>query len=186
MSDTVNYEFGLLSTPLPLTNLRQQRGARIIQMLNRTITVPAFSVSAGTWGGVSQVAAATGVSFGSSWSIRVPVTRPNNSFVAAVRWTTSGTTYRRKLWGGIGEVLNQPLYTGEVLPSTGVRLEFWTVEGQATLSTGGASWSIALTLLELPTDQRDTTATDTLLSAVCVTQPTDNTTLATIFAQCTV
>ena len=101
---------------------------------NKTITVPAFGITAITWLGASIILTEFQGSADDPFTLRFPFTAPNESFCLAIRWLDDdGNVVRRKCWEGIGEKLTYPLYNGEVI-GTEFALEIWNVEGASTAS----------------------------------------------------
>lgn len=135
-----------------------RRGAALSSRLNQYLQVPAFSIAYPMWAGSSYALATAALSLPSNFAFRLPITRLSTTFVLAVKWTVSGTVYRYKLWSGIGENFDFPLYAGEVIPATGAVLEIWNVEGSLTAVNASAQ-NLLLDLLEDPTTCCDVEAT---------------------------
>lgn len=74
------------------------------------------------------------------FSVRFPVTPPAGvNFCLAIRWIdpSDGSVVRRKLWEGVTESLDYPLYDGETILTEPV-LEIWTVENSSECSLSAA------------------------------------------------
>ena len=116
-----------------------------IRATRKTLTVPTFLYAA-TWTGVSSMLASAPLSNLNPFSFKRPITAPNDSFVAAVRWSVSPYVYRYKLWDD--GVLYFPVYNGEQIGANAV-LEIWSVADQATAYLE-ESWTLTCSKLVLP------------------------------------
>lgn len=131
---------------------------------NQELVIPAFSYSYPSGSGASMIVAVYSVPITTPWSILYPITRPSTSFVAVVRWVTSGVTFRYKLWSGVGEILPLPTYIGETIPA-GAAIEIWTASANpAVLSS---TWRLPLGVLENPAFPCDHDGSD-ITPTVCV------------------
>jgi len=74
------------------------------------------------------------------------------NFCLCIRWRTGDVVYRWKLWQGVGEVLNVPLYNGEIIKKNFV-LECWTTADASTCSLTTAI-RILTSVVTIPTDFR--------------------------------
>lgn len=158
--------------------------ARLIAYLNKTITVPAFSAEYPEWAGASYVVAKGVITKDNDWSILMPVTRPNDTFVATIMWIDEDNNVNRyKLWTGIGELLNYPLYAGEIIPAGDAYLEIWNVEDELTASAD-ESWTIPISTLELPESADDTTAETYTMDDLCITLSGSPSTIEDYLEQC--
>jgi hypothetical protein len=171
-------EFKLRNKPVSLGTVRPATGkSRVVTDLNQRLTVPTFTTTLPSWPGASYIAARLLIQMGFLWSFRVPITAPSNTFVAAIKWTETGSIVRRyKLWQGVGELLSYPLYSGELIPAANAVLEIWSVEGQLTPALA-TEWNVPITLLELPDCCCDTESALYALDAMCLTHEppiTDN------------
>lgn len=132
---------------------------------NLEIVIPAFSYPHPAGSGASQIVAIYYPAITYLWSVRFPIVQPNNTFVAVLRYTSSGVTYRYKLWEDIGEILPQyNLYIGETMPVNTV-IEIWSVPDLTAAIS--AQWVIKLGNLEDPATPADRDGTD-INPSVCV------------------
>ena len=113
--------------------------------------------------GASVVVAVYTIPLAVPWTIRYPFTRPNNTFVAVVRWVEGATVRRYRLWDAVG-VQHFPLYVGKTIPGAAA-IEIWSVPD--TTATLAADWVLRLGLLELPLGPGDRDGTD-VIPSVCV------------------
>jgi hypothetical protein len=135
-----------------------RRGVAVSARLNQYLTIPAFSIAYPMWAGSSYALGTMALSLPANFAFRLPATQLSTTFVLAVKWTTSGVVSRYKLWQGVGENFDYPLYAGEVIPATGAVLEIWNVKGSLTAVLGSAR-NLLLDLLEDPTSCCDVEAT---------------------------
>lgn len=92
------------------------------------ITLPAVTVNAPTWTGVSAFLRNAPV--GNTVGINlVPLAEPlSSAYIICISYPISATqSVRYKLWEDVGEVLSAVLYTGQYI-GPGAYLELWTVE----------------------------------------------------------
>lgn len=135
---------------------RATKRPQLRSKLNQYISIPAFSLTYPRWVGASYVLGVATVTVGQNYQLRMPITAAA-THVLVVRWNVGATYYRYKLWEGVGENVDYPLYAGEVIPSNAV-YEIWCVEGQLT-ALNAAARNLLLDLLEDPTTCCDVEAT---------------------------
>lgn len=121
------------------------RGLTSVKATRKTLVIPTFTYAA-VWTGVSSMLASAPLSNTNPFSFKRPITAPNNSFVAAVRWSESPYVYRYKLWDD--GVLYFPVYDGEQLGANAV-FEVWSVKDQA-LAYLEEDWTLTCSKLVLP------------------------------------
>lgn len=125
---------------LPFNQLKQGR---------ESFSVPAFSFTFLTWLGASYIITRFTFSGTREFSLE-KINAPTDVNYCAVVNTGSA---RYKLWEGVNEKVDLPLYNSEVLPA-GTILEIWTTTSTTASSSG-------LTLLTSRLSARpDTTSTD--------------------------
>ena len=156
-------EFWLKSFPIGLGEVKPSKSTRSIKWLNQYLSVPAFSIDA-SWEGASHLAGRFCISVWTAYHIRMPVVVANTTFCPCIKWTESGVVRRYKLWKGVGEKLAYPMYIGEVIPPVAT-LEIWTVRSNKPLL--GSEWQLPVTILEMPSDVNDITASAIPLSGPC-------------------
>ena len=181
-------QYKLRSQPLGLYAFKERTPAWVVASKNTYLRVPSFSAAFSGWPGASYVVANAQLSASANWSIVTPVSYPDGfNACVAVRWTSGGgDVLRYKLWEDVGEVLAYPLYAGEVLPPTGVYLEFWCVNDGSSTMILPADWDIKTAGLTLPSTFNDT-ATDTTAgsaSTVCVTESSPPSGVSDYFTRC--
>lgn len=102
-----------------------------VSRANVELHIPQFSVSGFNWLGASFITIEFKANLDREIAFSIPVMKPsvNPNFCLAVRWPVEGTLgiQRMKLWEGVGEDLDYPLYDGRLLPKDFV-LEVWTVQ----------------------------------------------------------
>lgn len=138
--------------------LSPHRGTR------RKLIIPAFSSTSPTWAGVSEITKRFSLSLPNDFSFKLPITQPNESFVAAVSWTSGLVTYRFK-FSELG-VLYYPVYNGERLNKDSY-LEIWSVAGESTTYTD-TEWVLETSGLVLPTIQTDITDNYETILAIAI------------------
>lgn len=143
--------------------------AGTVRALNKVVTVPEFTTDVTDWNGASFVVARGLITAESDWSIVQPTTPPNETFVAAIRWTADDEVRRYKLWRGVGEKLSYPVYAGEIIPAGIAVLEIWNVEDELTISLA-EEWQIPVATVELPETCDDTQgSTFYAIESMCIT-----------------
>ena len=151
-----NNTYRLATQPLTLAPQSPRSRSSLIKLKNLYLTVPVFSASVISWPGSSYIAARVTLTPGQPFSIVMPLA-PVGNFCPVLYDPIAKIRY--KLLENVGEILDAPLYAGEILPQTGVYLDFWTVaDGQSSM-TLPATWNIPLTGLILPNDWWDTSNT---------------------------
>ncbi len=156
--------YGLIFRKSTLQTPRSAKKACAARRKNQEILIAAFSYAYPSGAGASQIVAVYSIPITSTWTIRYPITPPTDSFVPVIRWVTNGVTFRYKLWSGVGEVLNLPVYIGEAIPA-GAAIEIWTAaDNPAVLAS---TWTIPTGILEAPATACDTNGTD-ITPTVCV------------------
>jgi hypothetical protein len=89
------------------------------------LVIPAFSISASLWTGVSRLQAEFPLSNSRNLSLALPIPAWDPSFVAAVRYVeTRGVATRFMLWVDPNAVVFYPLYNGQTL-GPGAVIEIW-------------------------------------------------------------
>jgi hypothetical protein len=79
-----------------------------------------------TWLGVSDLLSTWDINNTTEFSIQLPVTAPNDTFLLCVAWTDEdGNALRYKLWDG--GVLHYPIYGGERI-GVDAQLEVWSID----------------------------------------------------------
>jgi len=115
------------------------------------INLPAFSYS-NTWIGASEIITQFNFSASKNFVLRNrPIPPTGVNFCLCIRWRTGQTVYRWKLWQNVGEVLNVPLYNGELIKKNFV-LEVWTTN-TATISLSEDLRTLT-SVVSVPTDFR--------------------------------
>ena len=117
----------------------------------KSVAIAAFSITGLTWRDGSIISHEFPVTLDNPFSIRLPITTPSNpNFCLAVRF--GSPVQRYKLWEGVGEILNVPLYAGEVIEASAV-FEIWTVASSTTTSSvAGVGLDLSLTFLRTGCD----------------------------------
>ena len=78
------------------------------------------------WTGVSDLLSTWDINNSSEFSLQLPITAPNSTFLLCVAWEDSGgNAFRYKLWDG--GVLHYPVYNGERI-GVDAKLEVWSIE----------------------------------------------------------
>ncbi len=91
---------------------------------------------------------------------RRPAVPVDCNYCLCIRYRVGHTVYRYKLWEGIGEVLNVPLYTGQVILQN-FCLEVWNlanVDAADNSNETVAQRTIYLSIQQIPTNYRDLSA----------------------------
>ena len=96
------------------------------------IQLAAFNYNV-TWLGVSDLLSTWDINNNTEFSLQLPLTAPNETFILCVSWTDAdGNAYRYKLWDG--GVLYYPVYGGQRI-GVDAQLEVWSIGAvTATLS----------------------------------------------------
>lgn len=115
-----------------------------VRATRKSLVVPAFAYPS-TWAGVSQMLSRYSIGNTNQFSIKLPVSAPDDSFLAAVSWASSPYVYRYKLWEA--GVLYFPLYAGERIGENAY-IEIWSVNTATAELT--ADWTIQVSKLILP------------------------------------
>jgi hypothetical protein len=177
-------QFRLRKSPLTLGQLRATRPGTLVADKNLYVSVPAFVAAFPEWPDASYIVARIILNVGTPWSIVFPAPISCNACVC-VRWTIGGVTYRYKLWRDVGEVLAYPLYGGEILPETGVYIEFWCINDGLTAVTLPSAWYIKTSALQMPDSCCDsTTALIYTGPEPCITHTPPATVLDDYFTHC--
>ncbi len=91
----------------------------------QTLVLDAFTYNV-TWLGVSDLLSQWDINNTTAFSLKLPITAPNSTFLLCVAWEDSaGNAYRYKLWDG--GVLHYPLYNGERI-EVDAKLEVWSID----------------------------------------------------------
>ena len=108
----------------------------------KSVAIAAFSVTGLTWREGSIIGHEFPVVLDNPFSIRLPIN--------TVRF--GSPVQRYKIWGGVGEVLNFPVYAGEVIEATAV-FEIWTIATSTVVSSvAGVGLDLSLTFLRTGCD----------------------------------
>ena len=108
--------------------------AQIVHSGYVRVSFPVFSVSGITFDDASYIVAQYDVSLTNNFTIRRPFPQAANfNFCMIISWVESGEKIRRKLWGNNGEVVNAPLYNGEIINGD-CRFECWNLQGQTSVA----------------------------------------------------
>lgn len=180
------YNPTLQFTPLTLANTirRKKSPARLLRMLNKTLSLPAFTATSPGWAGASHQLAKCDYTSTGAWSIMMPVAK-RLDFVLCIRWIDEDdVVHRYKLWENVDEILAYPLYTGERIPAGNARFEFWSTLAGADGFTITAPIVLDIGEVEMPTDFADTTATGTEIATACLTHSTTPSTLTEYLEKC--
>lgn len=144
------------------------RPATPIGMAGYTVTLPAFSVSAPTWKGASEIVRQYNYTASRAFYLTNLPTKPTGvNFGLCIRYRIGDTVYRYKLWDDDDFILGPlaaPLYNKEIIKANFV-LEVWSLEGEATQSLA-AALSVITSIRNVPTDLRSVTATALAYSEV--------------------
>lgn len=117
----------------------------------KSVAIAAFSVTGLTWRSASIIGHEFPVVLDNPFSIRLPINTPSSpNFCLAVRF--GSPVQRFKLWGEVGEVLDFPIYAGEVIEASAV-FEIWTIATSTTISSvAGVNLDLSLTFLRTGCD----------------------------------
>lgn len=96
-----------------------------------TLTIPPFTVPQFSWPNKSIIVTEFRYTSTEPFSILKPF-NPGSGFCLAIRW---GNVNRYKLWNGVGETLNYPLYNCELIPAGQFVIEVWTVSTSTTVTS---------------------------------------------------
>lgn len=96
-----------------------------------TLTIPPFTVPQFSWPNKSIIVTEFRYTSTEPFSILKPF-NPGSGFCLAIRW---GNVNRYKLWSGVGETLNYPLYNCELIPAGQFVIEVWTVSTSTTVTS---------------------------------------------------
>lgn len=180
-------QYKLRKEPLGLYAPKESTPSRLVTDKSVYIRVPAFSVVYDEWPGSSYIVANATITASAPWSIITPVSYPEGfNACVVIRWIAGdGATTRYKLWRNVGEKLAYPLYAGEIIPASGVYLEFWCVDDGINLMTLPEDWYIKTAQLTIPTQFNDVSITLTgTLGSVCETNSPAPSTLDEFFTRC--
>ena len=139
------------------------RKVSAIQATRKTIVVPEFSYPS-VWSGVSSMLAQFPVQNTNPFTFRRPVEQPNETFVAAVRWSVAPYVYRYK-FADLG-VLYFPVYDGERIGANAY-IEIWDVSGESLAYTED-DWIITCSKLSLPNLCMCTSTAESVILAAVV------------------
>jgi hypothetical protein len=151
------------------------------RQVNSGLAITGFTSSIETWAGASRIFALQGLALpAQAFSIRAGQRFPYTTFFVCVKWVSGGIVKRYKLWNPAGALLSYPLYAGEIIPSSGAELEYWSTTTSAPTITV-PSFSIITDIIEAPADCCSQTGT-ALANGICsIGNPT---TLNGMFYQC--
>lgn len=100
------------------------RETHVDTVTRTTLTLAAFNYNV-TWLGVSDLLSQWDINNTTEFSIKLPLTAPNATFLLCVAWEDSNSNaYRYKLWDG--GVLHYPIYNGERI-GVDAKLEVWSI-----------------------------------------------------------
>lgn len=118
------------------------------------IDLPVFSYSSDLdWKGASEIATQFNYAASQQFVLRNRPAKPAGvNYCLCVSYRVGNTVYRWKLWENAGEVLNVPLYGGQVIQPNFV-LEVWTVLN-VTIVTNAAALRLFSGVVIIPTDLR--------------------------------
>jgi len=115
------------------------------------IDLPVFTYAT-SWLGASEIT--TQFNFTSSKNFVLknrPSTPSGVNYCLCIRYRIGNTVYRWKLWEGVGEALQAPLYNGEIIKKNFV-LEVWTTNNVS--ADNAAALRILTSVVNVPTDFR--------------------------------
>lgn len=123
---------------MPTLNFGTIRPAPIAEWLNSFVSLPIFSYSGIPWKGASEIVTQFNYTATKNFTLRELPTPPVGvNFCLVIRYRIGLVSFRYKLWSAVGEVLNEPLYNGEVIKKNFV-LEIWTVQNTTNVSLATA------------------------------------------------
>ena len=123
---------------MPILNFGTIRPANLAEWLNSYISLPIFSYSGIPWKGASEIVTQFNYTATKNFTLRELPTPPVGvNFCLVIRYRIGMTSYRYKLWSAVGEVLNEPLYNGQIIKKNFV-LEIWTVQNNTNVSLTSA------------------------------------------------
>lgn len=103
------------------------RPANIAEWLNSFVVLPTFESGQFLWRDASELIMQFNYTATKNFTLRELPTPPVGvNFCLVIRYRIGLTTYRYKLWTNVNEVLNEPIYNGEVIKKNFV-LEIWSV-----------------------------------------------------------
>jgi len=130
-------------------NFGQVNLANKAEWLNSFITLPIFNYQGIIWKGASEVITQFNYTATKNFTIRTLPTKPTNvNFCLVIRYRIGDNTYRYKLWSGVGETLNEPLYNGQIIKKNFV-LEIWNTQQYSTVSLVNAI-NVKLSIRKIP------------------------------------
>ena len=123
------------------------------------IDLPVFSYSSNlAWGGASEIATQFNFSASQNFVLLNRPAKPSGvNYCLTIRYRQGADIKRWKLWENVGEILNVPLYAGQVIKKN-FTLEVWTIETSTTVSNAAVLQLIS-GLVVIPSDLRDTAGT---------------------------
>ena len=133
------------------------RAATAIAKTRTYVQLPTFT-HACTWLGASEIITQFNFSASKNFVLRNRPTKPTGvNYCLCIRYRVGDAVYRWKLWQDAGEVLNVPLYNGEIIKKHFV-LEIWNVKDGTTVSSASAI-NIITSVVSVPTNFRDLSST---------------------------
>lgn len=130
-------------------NYGQLAIANKAEWLSGYVTLPAFSYTGLVWAGASQLITQFNFTATKNFTIKTLPTKPTGvNFCLVVRYRIGGQTYRYKLWEGVGEVLNERVYAGQIIKKNFV-LEVWSTQPNTEVSLATA-FNLALSIRKIP------------------------------------
>ncbi len=134
------------------------RPATAIGTVATYVAVPTFSYTGISWKGASEVVTQFNFTASKNFVLKNRPTPPSGvNYCLCIRYRVGSVVYRWKLWQDVGEVLNVPLYNGEVIKKNFV-LEVWNVLNSTTVSNA-AALNIITSVISVPTNFRNLAAT---------------------------
>lgn len=125
------------------------RPTRVAEWLNSFVSLPAFTYSGIGWKGASEIVTQFNYTATKNFTLReLPEPPVNVNFCLVIRYRIGLTTFRYKLWDSIGEVLNEPLYNGQVIKKNFV-LEIWNTANFTEVSLAEAL-NVKLSIRKIP------------------------------------
>ncbi len=123
---------------------------RLLQSIVRSFIIygPYFSLNVPAWTGVSVKIANISIPAKVSYVLDTVLTVQSVKFLPTIAWfDEERTLFRYKLWTTGTEILNVPLYTGQLVP-VGAVIEVWSVLGQPIAQVN--EWYLAQTSVTAP------------------------------------
>ncbi len=134
------------------------RPATAIGTVATYVAVPTFSYTGISWKGASEVVTQFNFTASKNFVLKNRPAVPSGvNYCLCIRYRVGSVVYRWKLWQEVGEVLNVPLYNGEVIKKNFV-LEIWNTKN-VTSVTNAAAFNIITSVISVPSNFRNLAAT---------------------------